>query len=291
MKFGVNLPISTAAATPAVVAAAASHAEALGFSSLWVGDHVAMPVDYDSRYPYSGDGRMTWDVSTPWLDPVMTLLWAAATTRRIRVGTAVLIAAMRPPVLLAKQLATLDHLSGGRLDVGVGMGWLAEEFALLGQSFERRGARMAEAIEILRACWAPGLVRFQGEFHDLPSFACEPKPPQGSDLPVLIGGTGDLMLKRVATLGCGWLPIEMPPEAFAERRAFLENELLATGRRYEDVRVVMQSDARTFTPELATTYAALGVGEVILEVSWRQQSVEAAMSEMTAVAHRFAMVT
>jgi probable F420-dependent oxidoreductase len=289
MKYGINLPISTSAATPAIVSAAARRAEELGFSSLWVGDHVALPLAYESRYPYASDGRMNWDLHTPWLDPLMTLLWAAAATRHIRVGTAVLIPAMRPPVLLAKQLATLDQLSGGRLTVGAGMGWLGEEFALMGAGFDKRGARMTEAIQVLQACWRDRDVAYRGDYHQLAPFACEPKPAQGAALPILIGGTGDLMLKRVATLGCGWLPIELPLDEFAARRNFLAKELEAAGRSLDDVQVVMQSDVASFTPDAAKAYAALGVGEVIVEINWRKQSIGAAMDQMSEVAQRFGL--
>jgi len=289
MQYGINLPISTAAATPSVVAAAAQRAEELGFTSLWVGDHVAMPLEYASRYPYSADGRMTWDPHTPWLDPLMTLLWATAHTRSVTIGTAVLVPAMRPPVLLAKQLATLDILSGGRLMLGFGMGWLAEEFALLGQSFEKRGARLEEWIEILRACWRPGASEYRGQFQQLAPFACSPKPAQGEKLPILIGGTGDLMLKRVATHGDGWLPIEMPLDEFAARSKFLDEQLHTVGRSRDELRIVLQADGATFSPERAEQYAEFGVQHVILEISWRNQSVGAAMDQMTSIAERFAL--
>lgn len=289
MRYGINLPVSTAAATPAVVAAAARRAEELGYASLWVGDHVAMPVDYSSRYPYASDGRMTWDLQTPWLDPLMTLLWAAAHTHSIALGTAVLIPAMRPPVLLAKQLATLDHLSGGRLLCGMGMGWLAEEFHLLGQASDRRAARLVEWIEALRASWRPGIAEYHGEFIDLPRFACAPKPPQGERLPILIGGSSDLVLRRVASHADGWLPIEMPPERFVERAAFLDTELAAAGRCRGDLGIVMQGDAATFTPQLGERFAALGVQQVILEISWRNQNVDGAMDQMRALAAKFGL--
>lgn len=289
MQYGINLPISTAAATPAVVAAAARRAEELGFAGLWVGDHVVMPVEYASKYPYAPDGKMTWAPQTPWLDPLMTLLWAAAATTRIGIGSAVLVPAMRPPVLLAKQLATLDQLSGGRLQLGVGMGWLEEEFTLLGQGFDKRGARMVEAIEVLRACFRPGFSEYRGEFHSLATFACEPKPLQGERLPILIGGTGDLMLKRVATHADGWLPIELPIEQFRERVAVLDTQLAAVGRSRDRLRIVMQSDAESFAPERAAQYAELGVQQIILEISWRKQSAGAALDQMAQVAERFAL--
>jgi probable F420-dependent oxidoreductase len=289
MKYGVNLPISTDAATPALVAAAARRAEELGFSSLWVGDHIIMPTEPEANYPYSDDGQMTWNVQTPWLDPILTLTWAAAATSSIRIGTAVLILAMRPAAYAAKQLATLDMLSGGRLTLGIGVGWLKEEFEILGQDFERRGGRMVEAIALMRACWSDEVVRFKGEFFDLPPFACQPKPAQGHDVPILIGGTSDLALKRVARIGNGWLPIGLDQTQLAERMRYLDERLAEQKRTRADLQITMQLDADGFDAEQGAAWQELGVTEIMTEISWRRQSPGAALDEMETVAKRLGL--
>jgi len=287
MKFGINLPISTAAATPALVAAAARRAEELGFASLWVGDHIVMPTEPEANYPYSDDGHMTWNVQTPWLDPILTLAWAAAATSTIRIGTAVMVLSMRPPAYAAKQIATLDQLSNGRVTLGVGVGWLKEEFEILGQDFVRRGGRMEEAVALLRACWTEEVVRFKGEFFDFPPFACQPKPRQAR-LPVLIGGTSDLALKRVARLGDGWLPIGLSRDELAERIGYLDSRLAEKGRSRADLHIVMQVDAHEVDAD-AAAWGAIGVTELLTEISWRAQSPGAALDEMEAVAVRLGL--
>jgi probable F420-dependent oxidoreductase len=287
MKYGVNLPISTHAATPATIALAAAKAEELGYDSLWVGDHVVMPTEPKSHYPYSADGKVSWDVEVPWLDPLMTLTWAAAATSRIGIGTAVLIVGMRPTLLVAKQLATLDQLSGGRLTVGVGVGWLEEEFELLGQNPANRGARMMEAIDVMRACWSRDVITYDGEFHKLRHpFAFQPKPVEGADLPLLIGASSDLAIRRIARIGAGWLPIETSPDEFRERVAMLDGELAKHKRSREGLRIVLQTDGPTFDREKAAMWASLGITEAFLEISWRANTVGGALDQLSGMADR-----
>jgi probable F420-dependent oxidoreductase len=290
MRFGINLPISTHAATPATIALAARKAEELGFDSLWVGDHVVLPTRPSSRYPYAADGKMNWNVQVPWLDPLMTLTWAAAATSRIGIGTAVLVVGMRPTLLVAKQLATLDQLSCGRLTVGVGVGWLTEEFELLGVSPAKRGARMVEAIEVMRACWSETEITFEGEFHKLTHpFAFQPKPVRGADLPILIGASSDLALQRVARFAAGWLPIELEPHAMRERLAYLDAELAKHGRTRGDLRIVMQTDGASFDAAKRAAWEAMGITEAILEVSWRENTVGQALDIMADIAGRLGL--
>lgn len=149
-------------AVPGAVSGIATHAEALGFGSLWVTDHIAMPLRSGSRYPYTADGSLPWDPAIPYLDALSALAWVAALTRSVRLGTSVLVLPMRHPLPVAKAVATIDYLSGGRAVLAVGAGWFEEEFALLGQSFHDRGRRLDDAVRLLRACWGPDPVRYQG---------------------------------------------------------------------------------------------------------------------------------
>src|SRR3954468_7919343 len=175
MLIGAKLPSSGP-----LHAGVAQHAAALeraGFDSLWVSDHIVMPRTIASRYPFAPDGRATWPTDTPYLDALIALAVAAGVTSRVRLGTAALVLPQRNPVELAKQAASIDVASNGRLELGVGAGWLAEEFAALNVPFEKRGARMDEWIAILRECWRGRTGARVSEFYDLPEgVLCLPAP-------------------------------------------------------------------------------------------------------------------
>ena len=225
MDIGVSLPSLGPLATAQALTAVATRAEALGFGSVWVSEHIALPMDYASRYPYSGSGRASFAPQASWLDPFLALTVAAAATSRVRLGTSVLILPLRPPLLVAKAAATLDQLSGGRLVLGVGSGWLREEFEVLGVPFELRGRLTDEAIATLRACWGDDPVRLDGR----PPFAMSPKPVHGAALPIVCGGHTDAALRRIARYADGWQPI-IDPDGFAARRDVLERFMRNAGR-------------------------------------------------------------
>jgi probable F420-dependent oxidoreductase len=192
--LGFGLPVSGSWATPGTVAAVARRAEELGYASLWSFQRVVVPVDDD----YGPQYRSV-------LDPVVALGFAAAVTDRVRLGTAIVNAPFLPPAVLAKQLATVDVLSGGRLDAGLGLGWAPHEFAAVGVPYERRGARTAEYVACLRALWADDPVEFHGEFYDVPPSRMQPKPVQRPAPPVLLGGSADVALRRAGRIADGWI--------------------------------------------------------------------------------------
>lgn len=194
LTLGFGLPVSGSWATPGTVAAVARRAEELGYGSLWVFQRVVVPVDED----YGPQYRSV-------LDPVVALGFAAAVTSRIRLGTAVVNAPFLPPAVLAKQFATVDVLSGGRLDAGLGLGWAPHEFAAVGAPSQRRGARTAEYVACLRALWADDPVAFHGEFYDVPPSRMLPKPVQRPAPPILLGGTAEVALRRAGQLADGWI--------------------------------------------------------------------------------------
>jgi probable F420-dependent oxidoreductase len=193
-RLGFGLPVSGSWARPGTVAAVARRAEELGYASLWVFQRVAVPADDD----YGPQYRSV-------LDPVVALGFAAAVTDRVRLGTAVLNAPYTAPAVLAKQLATLDVLSDGRLDVGLGLGWAPHEFAAVGAPWERRGARLTEYVACLRALWADDPVEFSGEFYTVPPSRTLPKPVQRPAPPVLLGGAADPALRRAGRIADGWI--------------------------------------------------------------------------------------
>jgi probable F420-dependent oxidoreductase len=201
MRIGAKLPNS--GPLSADIPATAAALERAGFDSLWVADHIVMPETIASPYPFAADGRATWPTDTPYVDALIALALAAAATTRVRLGTAALVLPQRNPVQLAKQAASIDVASGGRLELGVGAGWLAEEFAALNVPFQRRGARMDEWLAILRECWTGRPQARTSEFYDLPpGTLCLPVPAH--DIPLLIGGHSPAALRR-ARANDGWL--------------------------------------------------------------------------------------
>lgn len=202
MQIGVKLPN-----TGQLHAGIVQHAAALeraGFDSLWVSDHIVMPRTVRSRYPLAADGKATWPTDTPYLDALIALALAAAVTSRVRLGTAALVLPQRNPVLVAKQAASIDAVSGGRLELGIAAGWMAEEFEALDVPFERRAARMDEWVSLLRDCWTGTPPAHSGEFYSLPADTlCLPVPAH--EIPLLIGGHSPSALRRARAAG-GWLP-------------------------------------------------------------------------------------
>ena len=194
MRVGIHLPQSGRAASPASITEAARLAESLGFADVWVSDHVAVPVDqgYPTSYLF---------------DPLIALTWAAAATERIGLGTSVMIVPQRHPLELANSLASLDAISGGRLTVGAGIGWSAGEFAALGQSFGDRGRRMDELLDVMRACWGPDPVSFDGEHVHLEPIKVQPKPAH--DIPIWLGGRADVALRRAVERGDGYHALDL----------------------------------------------------------------------------------
>ena len=182
-------------------------AEAAGFESVWGGEHVIIPEAIDSRYPYTADGKIPAEPDTPIPDPLIWLAFAAAAAPTLRLGTCILIVPQRNPLVLAKELATLDQLSGGRVELGLGVGWMKEEFDALGVAWERRGARNDEYIAAMRALWAGPQAEFHGEFVDFPPVTCSPRPVNGS-IPVLVGGDTDAAIRRAVRLADGYVPGE-----------------------------------------------------------------------------------
>lgn len=198
---GVVLPRGATSGEP--LRTVAREAEALGYASLWSTEHIALPLEFTSRYPFSSDGRPAFKPTAKWFEGMVALGFVAGITERIRLGTAVIPLFNRDPLSLAKQAATVDCLSDGRLELGVGAGWLAEEAAVLGHPADHRSKRLAEAIDILRRAWSPDPVEHHGAFYDIPPVGVSPKPPQGTDLPIWIGGAGPAAIDTTVSRATG----------------------------------------------------------------------------------------
>jgi probable F420-dependent oxidoreductase len=200
MDWGIHLPHLGRQATPDALARFARRADELGFHSGWVSDHIAWPADITSRYPYTADGSFPAPPGTPWLDPIGTLFYVAAVTERLRLGTTVLILGYRPPVLTAKAIATLDHLSEGRVIFGVGVGWMREEFEVLGMPYDHRGARADEQLEVFQALFTEEHPSHSGPYYGFPEVGFLPQPVQ-RPLPIWVGGDSEAAYRRVARFG------------------------------------------------------------------------------------------
>ena len=234
MKFGVMFANTGFGASPDGAKAIAQAAEAGGFETLWTVEHVVVPSGYDSKYPYDPSGKMAGGAEAFDLpDPLIWLTWAAAHTERIRLGTGVMVLPQRNVVVTAKEVATLDHLSGGRVTLGVGVGWLAEEFAALGVPFEERGARMDEYIDVMRELWSPAgdpeKSTVKGRFVTFEDCIMRPRPTNGT-VPFVIGGHSRIAARRAGRRGDGFFPGGGTMEELAELFALVRAEAEAAGR-------------------------------------------------------------
>ena len=208
MKFGIMAPYLQGPLEDGEYAAAFGRlAEEFGFESIWAVDHVVMCPDYQSRYPYDPSGRSPFHENVVQPDPLAWLGWVAAHTRRIRLGTGILILPLRNPVVLAKAVASLDSLSKGRLLLGVGVGWVREEAEAAGTDFTTRGRRCDEYIEAMRELWRKPVSSYKGEHVEFAGVVSQPKPAWPGGVPILIGGHSPAAARRAGRLGDGFYPL------------------------------------------------------------------------------------
>jgi probable F420-dependent oxidoreductase len=262
MRVGLHALGIGAGARPEVIRAVAVAAEATGFATLWAGEHVLLVDRPASRYPYSADGRIAVPADADWLDPLLGLSFVAAATSAIGLATGVLLLPEHNPVVAAKQAATLDVLSAGRLTLGLGIGWSAEEFAALGVPFARRAQRTSEYVAAMRTLWADDVASFSGEFTRFDSVRVNPKPVRGGRIPIVLGGNSDASLARVATFADGWYGFNLPVSSIPERLAVLAEQCELHHRNPRDltVSVALSDGAPADLPDLRR----LGVTELVV---------------------------
>ncbi len=239
-------------------------ADAVGFESVWGGEHVVRPDTISSPYPYSEDGSMPGEPDTLIPDPLIWLAYVAAAAPTMRLGTCILIVPQRNPLVLAKELATLDHLSGGRVELGLGVGWMKEEFEALGIPWERRGARNDEYVEAMRALWAGPHAEYHGEFVDFDPVTSSPRPVNG-DIPILVGGDTPAAIRRAARMAQGYFPGTTDPEALGQLIARLGEEAAKRGRSADEIAIHAIFGAQMSDPEAGIAQMAeLGVSRIML---------------------------
>lgn len=263
MKFGLAFASSIAIDHQASMEIC-RRAEAAGFESLWGGEHVILPSKIESSYPYTADGKIPAMPDTPIPDPLIWLAFAAAAAPSMRLGTCILIVPQRNPLILAKELATLDQLSGGKVELGLGVGWLEEEFNALGVPWERRGARNDEYIEAMRTLWSGPEVEFHGEFVDFPKVTCSPRPVQPT-IPILVGGDSDVAIRRAARLADGYFPGEGDVDRLAGLIQRVRQAAEDAGRDPDSIEInAMFSTQMTDPAAGVEKFIELGVGRIMV---------------------------
>jgi probable F420-dependent oxidoreductase len=263
MKIGITAIGIGKAARPGTIRMVAAHAERLNIATLWAPEHVVLFDNPASKYPYTEDGRFLAGSTISLLDPFIGLTYAAAHTERLRLATGICLVPEHNPLVLAKVIASLDYLSGGRLALGVGIGWAAEEFAALGIPFERRAQRTCEYIEAMRKLWSDANSTYHGEFVNFDQVRCFPKPAQGGKVPVIFGGESLPALRRVARLGNGWFGVNLTPDQAAEKISKLHSLLTENGRDPNEIEIIISPYATQITLDDLRAYHELGVSEFV----------------------------
>ena len=225
MAVGIVVPLPAYTLDPAFIA---QKAEELGFESIWYHEHPILPVHSASPFPSTG-GEIPWTYRH-FTDPYIALARASAVTSKIKLGTGITLIPERNPLVLAKQISTLDHYSGGRFLFGIGVGWNREETTIMGGDFDHRWSQTREAIMALKKLWTEDEAEFHGRYYDFPPVYCYPKPVQKPHPPVLLGGNARNVLQRIASWGDGWLPIRVTPGEVEESRKILDTLAAERGR-------------------------------------------------------------
>jgi probable F420-dependent oxidoreductase len=230
MKFGLMYANAGPFAFPEMLTHLAQTAERVGVESIWTVEHVVIPVGYQSTYPYDRSGKMPAPDQVPILDPLVALAYAAAVTKTLKLATGIIILPQRHPLYVAKEVATLDVLSHGRVIFGIGVGWLAEEFQALGVPFDERAGRTAEAVRAIRSLWKDEAEPFHGKYYRWEKLESHPKPVQKPGVPIVVGGHTELAARRAARYGDGFFPGVAEEEKLVQLLDVMRDECKKLGR-------------------------------------------------------------
>ena len=275
MRIGATIPIAGPGALDPGPLVAAARLEEVGFESVWLADRLLAAIPLRSRYPFNPDGKPRWALDTAFLESTMTMAMMVAGTSRVEVGVAALVVPLRHPVVLARQMATLDALSGGRIVMGVGAGWMEEEFDAIGVPYESRGQRLDESIELMRQCWR-GVPEptASGMFPMPEGILTRPLPARTP--PVLVAGNTAGAIRRAAAYGDGWLPLQIVAHFdidWVERKAALFRDELGKERSDFEPRLLLRiggdfGQLVQSVPGLARRLVEAGVTDVVVDVDW-----------------------
>lgn len=241
MKFGIMFASTGPFASAEGAAAMATNAERCGIESIWAVEHVVIPDGYQSKYPYSESGKIPGSDDAEIPDPLIWLAYAAAITEHVRLATGILIVPQRNPVVLAKECATLDKLSNGRFDLGIGVGWLEEEFKALGLPFAERGKRTDDYVAAMRALWTQDKASHAGPFANFEDSIQRPQPVQSGGVPIVVGGHSKAAARRAGRLGDGFFPISASEEELVGLLELMKETATANGRDGDAITVTVGS--------------------------------------------------
>ena len=266
-------------ATPQLVAGLGSRLEQAGIDSLWMGEHVVLFDEMEFPYPGSRDGKIPVPAGGGLLDTVATFGFLASATRTLRLGTGITLVPQRNPVYTAKEFATLDWLTGGRIDFGVGVGWCKEEVLACGYGWEDRGARCDEFLKAMIALWTEPVASFHGKHVKLAACRMDPKPVQKPHVPIIVGGHGPRSLRRAAEFGNGWYGFALTPELLAGILAKLDRALAKAGRSRDGFEIVVTPQQAS--PDTIRAFSDLGVDRLVVQLgSQRPDALERRLPEL-----------
>jgi probable F420-dependent oxidoreductase len=264
MKIGLFAVGTGKMAGGGLLKTVAATAERVGISTLWVPEHVVLLDKYASKYPYSNDGSLPAQTNAPIFDPFISLATMAAVTSKIRLATGICLVPEHNPLVLGKVVATLDFLSGGRVILGTGIGWLEEEFDALGIPWEGRAQRTRECIDAMRKLWGDEVSAYRGKLVNFEGVRSYPKPAQGAKVPIFFGGESGPALRRVAEYGNGWCGFNLNPDEAAAKIKKIEELLQANGRQRSEVELAVSPYTKKVAPDDLKRYRDAGVDEVVL---------------------------
>ena len=278
MDIGISARASSNSLDPAQLA---KRAEDLGFESFWLPEHPILPVHTTSRYGGTPDGSIPPSMGDM-ADALMGLARASAVTSTIKLGTSISLVPEHNPIMQAKQIATLDHFSGGRFLFGIGAGWLKEETEIMGGNFEHRWGQTREAILAMKELWTKDEAEFHGRYYDFPAVICSPKPAHKPHPPVFLGGYASNVFKRVVAWGDGWMPVRVTEEQVKAGRASLDELAEAAGRDPDSIKLIVCN----INPDkdLVRRYEDAGATRVTIPLPL--DSGEGSLSEMDRIAEQ-----
>ena len=281
MKIGVFATFMSPLATPRMIRDFGHRAEDIGLDSIWMGEHVVLFDRNTFGYPGSKDGRIPVPEGGGMLDVTATFGFLAAATSRLRLGTGVALVPQRNPLYTAKEVCTLDWLTGGRIDFGVGVGWNKEEVEACGYRWEDRGARCDEFLEVMRRLWTEPVVDFAGRWVKIETCRLDPKPVQKPHVPIVVGGYADAALRRAARFGAGWYGFNLDPARTREMIGRLDAMLAKAGRkRGREFEIIITSPA-AMPIDTMQEYAGIGVDRLAVNLgSQRPERVDHRMAEI-----------
>ena len=262
MKFGLFFANAGPFSQPETFEALCRSADEVGFESIWTVEHVVVPVGYESKYPYSDTGKMPGPENSPIPDPVVALSYAAAITKRVNLATGIVILPQRHPVYVAKEFASLDVLSKGRAILGVGIGWLEEEFEAVGVPFAERVGRTEESCRAIRSLWEEGAKPFEGKYYRWGPVESNPKPVQKPGVPIVVGGHVEGAARRAARVGNGWFPAKGGISSLPPLIAAMYDECTKVGRKPEEIEV--SAVGQNLDSDTVKRYEDIGVSRLVV---------------------------